>query len=465
MLLTKILPTDIDGLNLILGGGVPTVLRGGATEHSAVVVIRGAPGVGKTPLGTQIAGSLARSLNVDVGYGCVELLPEELAAQHAGFERAVPERVVPFPISDPIPREGCRIFAAILALGDPGGPAALRPALEKLRADIISHGGRPRVLVVDSLSAGYGLGPDTPRELADEVCKFAAAEGLLLILLEESFDERPSVWSFAADVVLTLGLNDGDRTPAMPEPYERRLSVLKNRFGPSDPGPHAFTLAPREGVFVMPRPTAYLRASQLGQPITPQHPAASYEPWLGRTQVHASWPPVQGASVLVFGGPLDQLYRAAEHFGRPPKPNRGSDVLLHLYHGSEGALPSALKNAVQVSLGDPYLSQNAFLARAIAAIRQAQRPVQRVFLADLAALRLFRDAQGLARAIVALLSVLRRMEVPCIVLDHTMPTTDDSVRPGLGEFVDIQARFHGNSMHAWLSSSPQSSVNFDIGTG
>ena len=151
-MLPKVLPTDIEGLNLVLGGGISVVSRGRAAA-STVILIRGAPGVGKTAFGTQTAASLARSLSVDVAYGCIELLPEELAAQHAGFMRGQPEEVVPFPISGPIPQDKCRIFAAILPLGDLAAET-LRPALEKLRGDIASHGGNPRVLVVDSLSAG-----------------------------------------------------------------------------------------------------------------------------------------------------------------------------------------------------------------------------------------------------------------------------------------------------------------------
>ena len=322
-MLPETLATDIEGLNLVLGGGIRVVRRGGA-DASTVILIRGAPGVGKTAFGTQTAASLARSLSVDVAYGCVELLPEELAAQHAGFMRDETEEVVPFPISGPIRQDGCRIFAAILSLGDPAAES-LRPALEKLSSDVATHGGKPKVLVVDSLSAGYGLGPDTRRDLVDEVCKFAAAEGLILILLEEAIDERPSTWSFAADIVLSLGLNGGDRTLSIPESLERRLSVIKNRFGPSDPGPHTFTLAKRKGVVVMPRPTAYLNASLLfGDLLGPRQPAADYGSW--PSDHRKWWPVINECTTLVYGGSPYAVHSAAFKLGKSPGLAPGTDV-------------------------------------------------------------------------------------------------------------------------------------------
>lgn len=410
-MLPKILPTDIEGLNIVLGGGIPVVSRGGAAP-STVILIRGAPGVGKTAFGTQIAASLARLLAADVAYGCVELLPEELAAQHAGFMRSQPGEVVPFPISGPVPQDTCRIFAAILPLGDPAAES-LRPTLEKLRADVASHGGNPRVLVVDSLSVGYGLGPATPRPLVDEVCKFAAAEGLILLLLEEAIDDRASTWSFAADVVISLGLNHGAPTPGLPESSERRLLVTKNRFGPSDPGPHAFTLATHDGVVVMPRPTAYLRPYSLVRDwLDPKRPKAEYAPWPAPDR--DGWPLVNGSAILVHGGSTYAVYRAAFRIGGPIPPATGSDVFVAF---GQGNLPDEFRGVAFIHCADPYLNPSTFLTDVLSAIRRMEGPVQRVFFGDLTALRLHVDERGFMRAMVVIIAILKASEIPCILVE------------------------------------------------
>ncbi len=64
--------TEIWGLDLVLGGGVQGISRAENPE-SATLLLRGAPGAGKTVLGAHLASALARGLGCYVAYGYVEL--------------------------------------------------------------------------------------------------------------------------------------------------------------------------------------------------------------------------------------------------------------------------------------------------------------------------------------------------------------------------------------------------------
>jgi KaiC/GvpD/RAD55 family RecA-like ATPase len=215
--MTRTIPVDIDGLNLLLGGGIPVLKRHEDFRESATLLVRGPPGSGKTILGVQLAGSLARSLGCDVAYGCVELLPSELASQHAGIKKVwLAERVIMAPFMKHEPRgKECRIFAEMLDLGSSGEEVSkLGDAIEHVPRVIERAGGKPRVLVIDSLSDGYNLGATkAPRELADALCKMAAQRGMVLILLEEIVESRPSAWSFATDIVLQLSAGEETVAP------------------------------------------------------------------------------------------------------------------------------------------------------------------------------------------------------------------------------------------------------------
>src|SRR5262249_14976872 len=170
------------------------------------------------------------------------------------------ERVVSAPFTKHEPKgEPCRIFAGLLDI-DPSaeeGPNIAHAVSDMLDA-IKEAGGQPRIVVIDSLSEGYGLGASAPRRLADDLCKMAALRGLILILLEESIALAPSVWCFACDMVFELGASEDDHAPSMPSLFLHRIIVSKNRLGPSDPGPHRFNLLPGQGVRILPRPTSYL---------------------------------------------------------------------------------------------------------------------------------------------------------------------------------------------------------------
>ncbi len=63
----------------------------------------------------------------------------------------------------------------------------------------------------------------------DGICKIAAEQGWVLILIEEG--TKSSDWSYVVDTVVSLELDtNGART----------LQALKNRFGPCDTTPKSF---------------------------------------------------------------------------------------------------------------------------------------------------------------------------------------------------------------------------------
>ncbi len=265
--MTRTVRVDIDGLNLILGGGIPVLKRHpDFAGESAALLVRGPPGVGKTVLGVQLAGSLARNLDAgvvhDVAYACVELLPSELEAQHAGIKRPeVKERVLVAPfVARPRAVDECRIFAEMLDIGTDGEEVdKLGEALDRVLAAIRERGGDPKVLVIDSLSDGYRLGSLAPRALADALCKMAAQQGLVLIMLEETVSHQPSAWSFACDLVIELSLTAVVEGGVL----ERRMTIPKNRLGPCEPGPHRVDVLSGWGVQVIPVATAaYMLAEE-----------------------------------------------------------------------------------------------------------------------------------------------------------------------------------------------------------
>ena len=67
----------------------------------------------------------------------------------------------------------------------------------------------PRVVVIDSLAEGYGLGTTVSRRLADALAKFAADEGVILILVEEVLGHvaRPGEYPIRTGTTLLQALS------------------------------------------------------------------------------------------------------------------------------------------------------------------------------------------------------------------------------------------------------------------
>jgi KaiC/GvpD/RAD55 family RecA-like ATPase len=461
--MTRTIRVDIDGLNMILGGGVAVLKRHETFDESAMLLVRGPPGSGKTVFGTQLAGSLARVLGCDVAYGCVELLPSELAAQHAGVKRPeVKERVLVAPFNGHEPRgEECRIFAEVLDLGSSGEePATLGEAIEHLFTVIADFGGKPRVLVIDSLSDGYNLGLQAPREVADSLCKLAARRGIILILLEETVDHRPSAWSFACDVVAELSM----ATPAAQrETIERSVTITKNRLGPCEPGPHSMEVFAGWGIQIYPAHRTYLRP-WVNSVLFPEWKSYGLSWQWGqihlkgaenRPAMDGSIPfyPFCACTTLVYGQAAGGVALIAsiigEFAGTAEKPR---DVMLSF--GIEPAFPDNVSSSLGSRSGSPPVldvillgtltAPDKLVTHALSCISNiwtSGTPIGRVFIGDLRWALAAWPLEKIREPLGVLLAVFRRAAIPTILMESNHGHMDSS----LFQFSDVAVRTVGNS--------------------
>jgi KaiC/GvpD/RAD55 family RecA-like ATPase len=433
----QLITVDIPGLDLALGGGIWAVRRLPDKNASATLLLRGPPGSGKTAFGTQLAAALAFALQGDVAYGCVELLPIELQAQYANLQTSGARAKVlipPFQKDEPAGRKGGRIFAGLLDLGASGQEQTrLGPAIHALLDGVSRAGGHPRVLVIDSLSEGYGLGGAVPRPLADALSKLAAEQGLILVLLEEAVDSRPSTWSFTSDVVLELASGQEDRAPALSAPFERRVTVTKNRFGPSDAGPHRFEFF-SSGLRLFPRPTAYLASwaeqflglGELGEPqeeMTPQS-------WAVAEEVRPpDWPDIRECVVAVHGPEAHIVHQVSWMLGSETaegEPYPGPILFIDFSRQVDRRREEEFygEQTWVISAGNPYLSGHRLLAMVrdgIDRLRRDEAPIEKVVIGDLRSLRSFWDPEGLRRAITVITTLLRRAHIPVVLFETTVP--------------------------------------------
>jgi KaiC/GvpD/RAD55 family RecA-like ATPase len=304
----RVLKLDIPGLDLVLEGGVRLLERMKGAGESATILIRGPAGSGKTVLGTQLAASIARALQTDVAYGCIELLPVELQAQHESIRsREAQEQVVILVENEQQPDPShVRIYASLLALGEEPKQivSQLGEAVEVLLEVANTRAQRKvRVLVIDSLSDGYGLGSQAPRLLADGICKFAAEQGLVLVLLEETTGDQPSVWSFSVDTVFELRAVSSGRLS------ERKLTIPKNRLGSADLGPHAFEFIAQYGIRFYPGVTAYKKEWLIRHLVNATQIPALQQSW-GLPELNSiSWLPSFRSCVTAVVGQDSSLVR------------------------------------------------------------------------------------------------------------------------------------------------------------
>jgi len=420
---------DIPGLDLVLGGGIPAVRRADELLPSTTLLVRGPPGSGKSVFGTQLAGALARELGCDVAYGCVEILPHELRAQHASFGRAG-ERVVmpPFPRQEPPKKGECRIFTAVLDLGEAGTEREnFGGAVIELLDAVKQSGGEPRVLVIDSLSDGYGLGASVPRKLADELCKMGAERGMLVILLEETLDGRPSSWSFATDIVFGLETQTEDQAPDMPAPFDRRIAVMKNRFAPSDAGPHRFTIEPSRGVVLFPRPSCYLApwAKDLVLPGLP-HPESPGQAWsIPPLEDAPQWPFFRACMTALYGSDAGLVFDVIRQLGMKDTGGQavqGFDVIVDFGRQGLGVFDQNQSGVQRIWAGDPFVSGNRLLAQVVEVLENLRSEgalVRRVLIGDFRSIRTFWNPDGIRRAVGVLIAILRRAGIPAILFETT----------------------------------------------
>lgn len=447
----EIKPTGIPGLDLVLGGGVRLIERTPKAGLSGSLLIRGTPGAGKSLLGMQLALAIADELRGDVACGCIEILPVELESQLAGFvppsveERPRLNRHVLSPPFSLAEDDFGRLFAAVMDLGSEGEERQnLEAALAALLDAVQEAGGRPRVLIVDSLSDGYGIASSAPRTLADGLCKLAAERGLFLILLEEISHPTPSGWSFAVDLVIELQRAQEDSESS----DLRKLSITKNRLGSCDIGSQDFTIE-QDGVHVLPRPAAYFQR-RIREELLPVHFPESRYP------AEHMWPPasltadLRGAVTVVYGAEQSLVSRVAGDVGLYCRDQitdsdwrvaPGADVLL----GFGGELIPTLQDAECIWSDDPYVRASRLLSDLRSKLGEAMArpvPVRRVFVGDLSSLRSYVHAEEIRRALFVLALWLYFAKIPLILFETTAVleqrgSQSTAVRPQVADQADV----------------------------
>lgn len=438
------LTTGDVGLDLVLGGGIATLSRAADLGASAAVLIRGGPGAGKTVLGTQLALVLADQRSADVAYACVELLPTELEAQLESIWSSVgkgPRRVsrllaratadgiqIP-PFSASATTTGAQLFASTLQLPADGELEAMGGAIEELLAAIEDAGGEPSVLVVDSLARGYRLA-DAPRDFADALVKMAVARGLVLILLEEGVAGGFTEWAYAMDTVVEL--EHVDRSATAAAQLERRLWVTKNRFGPSTPGPHRFSVLQGDGVRVFPSEVTYATpwAASVGRnwKVIERAPCWGLEEIDQAANDEARHAPAS-AVAFVHGAKAD-LVRAAAIRLLPAPGDRDLWVVFG-QRANIDQLPTTQQHDWVVALGNPMLSPQRLLSVVVGALdSMAEVGVGRVLIGDLAALELYYEPDALRRSLAVLMSVLDRTAIPVVLFETSRLPSAQLTPPG-----------------------------------
>jgi hypothetical protein len=275
----------------------------------------------------------------------------------------------------------------------------------------------------------------------------AASRGLVLVLLEENYESLPGTWSFAVDLVIELGVKEREALVGVSVPLERRLAISKNRFGPSEPGAHLFTIAAGSGVRVLPQPKAYL--SRLAHRVVlPEwhNDVDSSQSWQP-TIIPSDWPAFHECTTAIYGAQTRMVYHLANALGTRSTnghPYDGVDLVVTfgiVEHPGAFRAPR-----ITVDCRNPFLSGDFLLADAVKKleeIRLAQRPIRRVLIGDLRSIRTFSDAEGIRRAIGVLVVLLQRIRVPAILYETVgehLFTTANALIPrlvGVPPIVDL----------------------------
>lgn len=432
-----VLSLEDRGLDLILGGGVRLVERvpGGT---GASVLLRGSAGAGKTLLGLHLAAVIARSLGGAVAYGCVEILPSELEAQLRSRGAGMKGVRVIYGDTESSLGVGGEVPLHLRLFDLREGVDKLGEVIERFYEDVDADGTTPKVLVIDSLSDGYKLGAGVEREFADAVCKLVARMGVVLILLEECVAQTPSPWVFAADTVLELGVVSEDADATRASPFERRLTVVKHRFGPSDFGPHRFSFTSNGDVQVYPRPSAWLEpwAAQLPAGVAEVEGEAS-----GEVMLQIGKPlRVEGLVVAVHGSDLQQVLGIAWWVSPTTEGSVGLPE-LHLDLGFPLGRREEFRGGDRLyrrlGVAHPYLSAHRLLRELLDQVRSLG-PLRRVIVGDMQSLRAFWGEDGLRRALDVFCILMRRLYVPVVLYESTPSRVSfvmntPTLQPGLSE--------------------------------
>jgi KaiC/GvpD/RAD55 family RecA-like ATPase len=439
---------DIRGLPLILGGEIRSVAKLVGHGVSAVVLLRGPAGVGKTIFATQLAAHEALLRGGDVVYCCLELLPSELDAQLSGLRFGIEHRHLrvcnlPSELST-TPALEPRVFAAIVEVPEDSAPdigAELHRALREAREAQLE----PKVMVIDSLAEGYRLGRSFPRYLADALAKFAAEEGIFLVMLEEVLDQSDSTWTFIADVVLELAHHGVPGTAAA---ERRALTVRKNRFGSASVGPHGFEIHSDRGIEVYPRLSTYLAPS--AREFLPRSTLGRMRPgWKLKMKNGARLEiPDVGEVVLVTSDNASRTSVAISQlvFASP---------CLRLDMAS--ASPS---EGLILRCGDPLLGPDQLVSDFCAKLEEVDGQISGLVIGDLEAIDRNIDPNGLRRALPVLIMLAKTAGLP-IALFETAPH-HAPLSAYLADTTVDELRHQPSGILAKLSSRSRDLINVDV---
>jgi KaiC/GvpD/RAD55 family RecA-like ATPase len=394
---------DIRGLSLILGGEIRAIAKLADRGESTVILVRGPAGSGKSIFATQLAAHEALARGGDVVYCCIELLPSELDAQLSGLTFG-PEkrglRVSNVADSSLSVAHAPRIYASIVDVPEVEVPdigGELQRVLHEATRELFL----PKVIVIDSLAEGYRLGLSVPRYLADALAKFAADNGILLVLLEETMDQRDSTWTFIADVVLELAHHGAIGTSAA---EERSLTVRKNRFGPAQVGPHAFAIHRAGGIVIYPRLSAYF--SEFAGTVLPKHVRGKTSPqWRISQGGRPMSIPKEDEIVLLTGSDATAVLVALDRIALHAQ-------LLYLDMASMG--PSADR---VLRCGDPLLGPERLLSELSGALESLSGSISGIAVGDLGAIDRNIDADGIWRALPTIVMIARSLQLPVILYE------------------------------------------------
>lgn len=443
--------SGILGLDLGLGGGFRLVRRTwNADRESATILVRGGPGAGKSVLAQDLAVRLARSLGGDALYACVEILPSEVLAQRIGFAGFDPTAVVE--LSEAHQRTSNSPTTSLLLgmLDIPSGPDGqpeLGGTLLMLSSIASGRGYKPKVVVVDSLSDGYGLGASTPRVAADAVCKLAIEQGWILILIEEAdANVAFSPWAFAVDTVLNLRV----QFPPAGGIARRELIISKHRFAGADPGPHRLWID-ADGIRVIPPLSTY---GNMRRHLALPPPAChrSIRPWLSASDDVPAPIDVQDGVGLCARAVGIHASHWVDMIGRWS--GRGTSAegeRIRCWVGEAQRAPSPTDGEVVLTGAEPLSDGEAWVEAVVNRLQTLSAPVSRVLIGPVG-----REAA----AVSALASLLRARGLLVVVYgDETL-----ELRAGLAD-VSIRQGAEGSFVFDFGSASyalsPQTS-HFDL---
>jgi KaiC/GvpD/RAD55 family RecA-like ATPase len=377
------------------------------------MLVRGGPGAGKSVLATDLALRLARALGGDVLYACVELLPSEVLAQRMGFEDFNSTKAIDLaqPEARKASGDGPTLVVgmtemAMSPLEEGGDVPDLGGMILDLARLSFERGCEPRVVVVDSLSDGYGLGARAPRPTVDAVCKLAIEQGWVLVLVEEAADDRASPWSFAVDTVLSLEVTPEGR---------REVRVTKHRFGACQPGPHRLLVEREIGVRVIPCFAAYRNAVRdlaLPKPAKNRSlrvPVVGPEPDWTTFNVTDEQGRVVAAS---FDGGLspdavNDFTAAIGALAPDGSPHPGARVALYLHESHE--LPfEADATGFTVGTLHQMVDGEEWLEAALSRLILTDSPLARVRIGPTYGIDVYEQSDTLQKAISLLASILAR---------------------------------------------------------